>query len=179
MIELTQRCANFDKWYSSLSKPDPSNTSIDMKTKIPLVLDAPSKHFRLVSWRLLYRVDVCKTLARQDELEACLHARLSLDKWDAQKALFPQEWPKLLAKRQRRLDWFFKHGSIEDGWTPPDPNDRRSANRPVAAYLARRKLTLEDAHHLILAKGTKYRGKKPLSPQVTDRINRWDRDEPK
>ena len=104
----------------------------------------PSKHFRLVCWRLLYHVDVRKYLDRQDEIEVCRHARLSLDKWDAEKIRCPKEWTKLLAKRLRRFIWFTEHGSIKDGWTPPTSADRRTANKPIHAYLARRNLTLEE-----------------------------------
>jgi hypothetical protein len=99
-------------------------------------------HFRLVCWRLLYGVTVEKVLDRDDEIKACQHSRLDLAQWDEQKALCPREWEKLLAKRQRRLLWFRQHGSIPNGWTPPDPKDpRRSANKPIAAFLARRGFT--------------------------------------
>jgi hypothetical protein len=90
---------------------------------------------------------VQKSLDRQDEVDACRHARLDLTGWDEQKTRFPREWAKLLAKRQRRLAWFTRHGAVPDGWTPPDPQDpRRTANKPVAAYLARRGLTLDEFH---------------------------------
>jgi len=102
----------------------------------------PSKHFRLVCWRLLYHVDVQKTLDRQDEINACQHSYLALDKWDDEKARCPREWAKLLAKRQRRLAWFKEHGEVPEGWTPPDPNDPvRTAHKPIHAYLARRGFT--------------------------------------
>lgn len=111
----------------------------------PVAVNAPTKHFRLVCWRLLYRVAVDEPLDRQHEIDACLHARLDLAAWDEQKARFPHQWAKLLAKRQRRLAWLQAHGSVPNGWTPPDPVDpRRTANKPIAAYLARRKLTLEE-----------------------------------
>jgi hypothetical protein len=103
----------------------------------------PTKHFRLVCWHLLYHVDVQKSLDRQDEIEACRHARFDLAKWDEGNARCPQEWAKLLAKRRRRLAWFRQHGKVPDGWTPPDAKDpRRTAHKPVAAYLARRGFTV-------------------------------------
>ena len=105
----------------------------------------PTKHFRLVCWHLLYHVDVQKSLDRQDEIEACRHARLDLDRWDEQKALCPREWEKLLAKRQRRFLWFRQHGSVPNGWTPPDPKDpRRTAHKPIHAYLARRGYSMNE-----------------------------------
>jgi hypothetical protein len=108
-------------------------------------MSKPDRHFRLVLWRLLYGVAVEKVLVRDDEIEACRHARLDLVRWDEQKSRFPQEWAKLLAKRQRRRDWFEQYGAVPDGWTPPDPADpRRSANKPIAAYLARRGMTIDE-----------------------------------
>ena len=48
---------------------------------------------------------------------------------------------------KRRLAWFKQHGSIDDGWTPPDPKDpRRTAYRPLHAYLAHQGLTVETAY---------------------------------
>jgi hypothetical protein len=107
-------------------------------------MNKPTKHFRMVCWRLLYHVDVRKYLDRVDEIEQCRHARFSLDKWDAEKIRCPKEWTKVLAKRLRRFIWFTEHGSIKDGWTPPDPKDpRRTSHKPIHAYLARQGLTLE------------------------------------
>lgn len=112
-------------------------------TDHPIGLNRPTKHFRLVCWRLLYHLDVRKYLDRQDEIEACRHARLSLGRWDSEKIRCPKEWTKLLAKRLRRFVWFTEHGSIKPGWCPPDPQDpRRTANKPIAAYLARRHTTV-------------------------------------
>ena len=116
-----------------------------MKPAMSNVGAKPTRHFRLVCWRLLYHVDVLKTLDRDDEEAACRHARFSLSTWNIERARCQREWTKLLAKRQRRLAWFQTHGSIDDGWTPPDPADpRRTANRPVCAYLARRGLTIDE-----------------------------------
>jgi hypothetical protein len=133
----------------------------------------PTRHFRLVCWRLLYHVDVQKTLDRPAELVACEHARLPIDKWDAEKVRCRREWDKLLAKRERRHAWFKAHGSVPDGWTPPDPKDpRRTANRPIRAYLARRGLTLEQAlakYSLVRAEGS--RGKPDR--QVVSRLAEW------
>jgi hypothetical protein len=111
----------------------------------PNAMNRPTKHFRLTTWRLLYGVTVEKDLDRDDEIKACQHSRLALDQWDEQKVLCPREWEKLLAKRQRRLLWFRQHGSIPDGWTPPDPKDpRRSLNRPIGAYLGCRGYTVDE-----------------------------------
>ena len=43
----------------------------------------------------------------------------------------------MLAKRKRRFDWFRKHGSVPDGWTPPDPKDPHSRKYPQRALAAR------------------------------------------
>ena len=74
-----------------------------------MAMNKPTRHFRLTCWRLLYHVDVQKGLDHQDEVDACRHSHLPVEKWDEQKALFPREWAKLIAKRQRRLDWFNQH----------------------------------------------------------------------
>ena len=138
-------------------------------------MNKPTKHFRLTCWRLLYGVDVQKSLDRQDEIEACRHARLVLERWDEQKTLFPREWAKVLAKRQRRLDWFIEHGSVPDNRTPPDPKDpRRSTHKPIAAYLARRELTLEQflARCRFIPMKRKKGGHKPNWPLIR-RIMAW------
>jgi hypothetical protein len=114
-------------------------------TNQPSARNRPTKHFRLTVWRLLYHVDVVKSLDRQDEIDACRHGRLDLAKWDEEKTRCPKQWTKLLAKRQRRLSWFKEYGSVPDGWTPPDPKDPlRTSHRPVHAYLARRGLTFDE-----------------------------------
>ena len=111
----------------------------------PNIMNRPIKHFRLVCWRLLYHIDVQKSLDRQDEIDACRHARFDLAKWDEEKARCPKEWAKLLAKRQRRLAWFRQHGKVPNGWTPPDPKDpRRSAHKPIHAFLARRGYSVDE-----------------------------------
>ena len=114
-------------------------------TNGPTARNRPTKHFRLTTWRLLYHVDVQKSLDRQDEIDACRHARFDLAKWDEEKARCPKEWAKLLAKRQRRLAWFRQHGKVPNGWTPPDPKDpRRSAHKPIHAFLARRGYSVDE-----------------------------------
>ena len=141
----------------------------------------PSKHFRLVSWRLLYRVAVNETLVRRHEIDACLHARLDLAAWDEQKAQFPHQWAKLLAKRQRRLAWLQAHGSVPNGWTPPDPADpRRTANKPIAAYLARRKLTLAEfiAKNGWVPLKCKKWGQPENNWHLLRRIRAWQKSEP-
>jgi hypothetical protein len=156
--------------------------SIERRTKRtkdrPAALNKPTKHFRLTCWRLLYGVDVQKSLDRQDEVDACQHSRLALDVWDEQKILFPRQWAKVLAKRQRRLDWFTEHGSIKDDWTPPDPKDpRRTSHKPVHALLARHGLTLDAfmaKYHFVPIRPKKG-GHKPNWPLIR-RIMAWTKD---
>jgi hypothetical protein len=113
--------------------------------KRPIASNKPTKHFRLTCWWLLYKVAIEKILDRQDEVDACQHSRLALDVWDEQKILFSRQWAKVLVKRQRRLDWFTEHGSIKPGWTPPDPRDpRRTAHKPIHAFLARRGYSVDE-----------------------------------
>lgn len=135
----------------------------------------PTKHFSLVCWRLLYGVTVQETLVRKHEIEACLHCRLDLVRWDALKTEFPREWAKLISKRQRRLEWLQKQGSVPDGWCPPDPADpRRTANKPIAAYLARRKLSLVefDAKYARVPLRRKKGGKSPPWKMIL-RVSEW------
>jgi len=130
----------------------------------------PGRHFRLTCWRLLYHVPVEKLLDRQDEIDACLHSRLDVARWDAGKTQWPLEWAKVLAKRQRRLEWFQQHGSVPPGWCPPDPADpRRTANKPLGAYMARRHYSLEG--FLAAESGCGANGRP--SEHVADRITRW------
>jgi len=111
----------------------------------PTGTNKPTKHFRLTCWWLLYKVAIEKILDSQDEVEACQHSRLNLNVWDEQKALFPREWAKVLAKRQRRLAWFRQHGKVPNGWTPPNPRDpRRTAHKPIHAFLARRGYSFDE-----------------------------------
>jgi hypothetical protein len=138
-------------------------------------MNKPTRHFRLTCWWLLYKVAIEKILDRQDEVEACQHSRLNLNVWDEQKALFPREWAKVLAKRQRRLDWFTEHGSVPDSWTPPDPNDpRRTSHKPIQAYLSRLGLTLEEfmAKYRFVPIRPKKGGHKPNWPLIR-RIMAW------
>lgn len=97
-----------------------------------------SKHVRLVCWWLVYRVDPARNLIPEDETAACAHAKMPLERWEATKSDHPREWEKVLSKRARRRAWLEENGTVPDGWTPPDPSDGRTANRPISAYLARR-----------------------------------------
>lgn len=146
-----------------------------IKTAPPSHSARPSKHFSLICWRLLYGVAVHDTLNRQHEIDACRHARFDLARWDEQKAQFPREWTKLLAKRQRRLQCCQQHGSVPDGWTPPNPKDpRRTAHKPLHAYLARRGMTLEQfrAKYARVPMGKKKGGHQPPWKLIR-RISAW------
>lgn len=141
----------------------------------PTASNRPSRHFMLTLWFMLYRIELQKTLDRDDELAACNHTRLGLDRWDMEKAWFPRQWDKLIAKRQRRRDWFDLHGEVPDGWTPPDPLDpRRTANKPMAAYLARRRITLDQfrAQYSWMAVIPKKGGKQPPWKMIL-RVSSW------
>jgi hypothetical protein len=62
---------------------------------------------------------------------------MSEDRFHECSQQFPQVWAQALSKRRRRLDYALAHGSVRDGWTPPNPNDWRSVVRPEMAFLAR------------------------------------------
>ena len=146
----------------------------------PIRSERPNRHYMLVLWKLLYRIDVqTETLHGLDEIVACLHSKLDINLWNEQKRRFPREWDKMLKKRERRLAWFNQHGSVPDGWTPPDPNDpRRTANKPIHAYLARRKLTLEEFNatngHIPLK--SKLYGAPETNWHLHRRIRAWQKD---
>ena len=97
----------------------------------------PSKHFRLVCWWLTYRVPV-ESEALDIHFEAAVtHCRMGLFEFLAGMRRWPAEFAKVVTKRERRRQWLAVHGSIPQGWTPPDPQDPRTANRPQAAWRAR------------------------------------------
>jgi len=40
---------------------------------------------------------------------------------------WPRLWGSMLQRRRRRLDYWLEHGAIPEGWTPPDPNNPKTA----------------------------------------------------
>jgi len=153
---------------------------LSSKDPRPSSSDKPTKHFRLICWWLVYRVPAEKPLDRQNEVDACRHSRLALHLWDAGKVLWPREWTKVLAKRQRRLEWLIEHGSVPDGWCPPDPRDpRRTSHKPIHAYLARLGLTLEEfrARYRYVPMKSKTGGRKPNWALIR-RVRAWTKERP-
>lgn len=100
----------------------------------------PSKHFRLVCWFLIYKVPPRVTDWRSFVPKACQHAKMPAAAFEAASRRWPRELKKVAEKRRRRLAWLKAHGAVPGGWTPPDPKDRRTANYPAAAMLARMSL---------------------------------------
>ncbi|HOX57129.1 MAG TPA: hypothetical protein PLC99_09575 [Verrucomicrobiota bacterium] len=69
--------------------------------------------------------------------KACQHAKMLRTAFDAASKRWPRELEKVARKRARRRAWLKAHGTLPQDWTPPDPNDRRTANYPGAALLKR------------------------------------------
>src|SRR5207248_269020 len=97
----------------------------------------PTRHLRLVLWFLLHKIHPQVELTREHELLACEHCRMPIASLDQSKTDFPNLWERLYAKRQRRLDYLLLHRSIPEGWTPPNPLERRSRNVPIGAWMKR------------------------------------------
>ena len=57
--------------------------------------------------------------------------------WRQDRADFEAQWQRMLCKRERRFGWYIRHGSVPDGWTPPDPSDPHSRKYPKRALAAR------------------------------------------
>ena len=96
-----------------------------------------TKKFRLALWWLTYRLHVLEDINPESEEAARRHCKYSSQDWDQDRVDFKQQWNRMLAKRKRRFDWLRNHGSVPDGWTPPDPKDPHSRKYPQRALAAR------------------------------------------
>jgi len=96
----------------------------------------PNKHFRLVCWFLTYRIRPRGTDLAPFIPKACQHAKMALEAFEAARQRWPREFEKVLKKRARRRAYLRAHGHVPADWTPPDPKDRRTANRATAALRA-------------------------------------------
>jgi len=90
----------------------------------------PNRRIRLILWWLLYKIPVERELTIADELQAAIHCRVPFEEIEHIRTTYLRQWSTMGIKRVRRRCYFLQHGSIPDGWTPPDPLDRRSRNRP-------------------------------------------------
>lgn len=116
--------------------------SVKIRKKPPGKPQRP-RNVALVLWRLHYHLAVeVEEITEAHERAACGHCKMKWEKWQRFKTTpwFPREWEKLLAKRARRRAYFLEHGHVPNGWTPPDPKDKRTARRPVEAWRWRKKV---------------------------------------
>jgi hypothetical protein len=97
----------------------------------------PNKHFRLLCWWLTYRLPLKVKNVDYHIPTACALARMTPAAFHAAREAWPRALEKVGEKRERRRRWLAQHGSIPPGWTPPDPQDRRTANYPEAALRRR------------------------------------------
>ncbi len=85
----------------------------------------PNKRFRLLLWFYLYKIPCTADLRWFHDIQASCHCKLPLDIIQASRSEFPQEWAKMLEKRERRRAFHAENGYIWDGWTPPVLDARR------------------------------------------------------
>ena len=100
-----------------------------------------TKRFRLALWWLTYRLPVLDGVDREAEEQARRHCKYSEEAWRQDRADFEAQWQRMLCKRERRFGWYIRHGSVPDGWTPPDPSDphsRKYAKRALATRLPKK-----------------------------------------
>ena len=102
----------------------------------------PTWQMRLVCWHLVHRVPVFSVLTPRDEVVACERFGMPWAKWTNAKHRFPGLLETVAKKRARRAAFGREHGYTYEGVTPPDPNDRRTAN---TSYIA---LYFQQGHHL-------------------------------
>lgn len=60
-------------------------------------------------------------------LEARRHCKMTPERLDECRRRWPRLWASMLKRRRRRLDYWLEHGDIPEGWTPPDPNNPKTA----------------------------------------------------
>ena len=79
------------------------------------------KRAQLVAWALVHRVPVLAEVTPGDLARACAWFRLPVSNWEALALSQTALLANVEAKRARRRAWALEHGSVPDGWTPPDP----------------------------------------------------------
>ena len=98
----------------------------------------PTRQMRLVAWFLVHRVRLGATVTAEHVQRACVRVNLSLEAWEAGCAMFPDLLASVGRKRARRWAYALEHGEIQIGWTPPDPNNPRTAARAWGSFQQRR-----------------------------------------
>jgi hypothetical protein len=103
------------------------------------------KRARLVVWALVHRVPVEADITANDVARVCKWFGLGFTDWEVLKRAAPDLAQKVEAKRGRRRAWAVEHGSVPDGWTPPDPL-RPNTKQPITRK-KRRKTRRESRAH--------------------------------
>lgn len=97
----------------------------------------PRRRVQLFLWWMVYRLPVDDPRNSTDvERAAAIHCKLPPDDLERARQERPQWFANAHRKRQRRLAWQREHGSVPDGWTPPEPG-QREFRHPVEALFYR------------------------------------------
>jgi len=89
---------------------------------------AHPRDYGLLLWYLIHRIPVNrKRLWPSHIKEALRHCKMPMERLEECRRRWPRLWASMLKRRRRRLDYWLKHGDIPEGWTPPDPNNPKTA----------------------------------------------------
>ena len=94
----------------------------------------PTRQMRLVCWFLVHRVRLLVPLTVEHMRRACAQVNFSADAWKAACQRYPRLLASVVCKRARRRAYLLEHGEIREGWTPPDPNNYRTAARAWGSF---------------------------------------------
>ena len=98
--------------------------------------NTPNKKYSLVLWYLVYRIPINSAIGDAQITEALERFKCPLVDFLNEKQLHPNKYAQMLRKRLLRSECAREHGSIQDGWCPPDPErngDKRQTRRPIQA----------------------------------------------
>ena len=87
------------------------------------------KRAEWIAWALVHRVPVLAEVTRGDLEIACTWFRMPVAEWEALARSQPALRANVEAERARRRAWALEHGSVPDGWTPPDPLRPKTTQR--------------------------------------------------
>lgn len=106
----------------------------------------PTRQMRLICWFLVHRVCIRASVTPEHERNACKRVNLSLSGWEDARLRFPQLLDSVRARRARRYAFLLEHGSVPVGWTPPDPNNLRTAATTRGSYQQQRGTYMADSY---------------------------------
>jgi hypothetical protein len=104
------------------------------------------KRGRLVAWALVHRVPVDADVGQDDLARVCAWFGLKVADWETLGRSAPHLAQGVESKRARRRAWATEHGSVPNGWTPPDPS-RPKTEQPVERRNGRKTRRYFRAHN--------------------------------